>query len=45
MTFELLCMGSIALLFSLALVFLGYRLGDTPEETRQNLGLSEPSQG
>ena len=27
-----------------AAVFLGYRLGDTPEQTRQNLGLSESSQ-
>jgi GPH family glycoside/pentoside/hexuronide:cation symporter len=28
-----------------AAVFLGYRLGDTPEETRRNLGLPELPQG
>jgi GPH family glycoside/pentoside/hexuronide:cation symporter len=28
-----------------AVVFLGYKLGDTPEETRQKLGLSESTQG
>jgi hypothetical protein len=25
-----------------AVVFLGYRLGDTPEETRRNMGLEAP---
>ncbi len=37
-----LVMGVIALIG--ALIFIGYRLGDTPEETRRNMGLDGPAQ-